>query len=238
MRASKDYFEKIKKEKLDGVLRIRFANIHMHSHVKTYDDVDMEFKKITGIEEYKLIIPLLFQQHYRKYSLSHWMSFCDYWKDKMSRIIIAYNTRKRGKLQILALAFVIEGQWYEGNNLLGRENDVYVRCICSGCFCGGETLRFIKQIYRKTKYRRIKLNAEPDKSVLHFYKKHGFTMLKECYIDQWGIRYPEFLYCFDKFELKDGEEIEENPSDFYPGLMYYVFEIPKALLSFDFKVWS
>jgi hypothetical protein len=221
--------EIVRRMKQDGIMRIRFANIDIrNNNNKSCKYISSEFSRISGLGE-GVDIPSLLLHHYRKYNLRHFKTFCNTWVKQLSRVIIAYM-RFKERFVILGVAFIIEGKWIEDGIIYGNDTDVYIRCLCSSCFCGGDIIRYIKKLYKGTKFTRLKLNSEPEKRVLDFYYKHGFVMLENCFIDQWGIKFPEMIYCFDtKINIYKGECISTSPEDFFPGIMFYVFMIPRLL---------
>ena len=153
--------------------------------------------------------------HYNAYTYEYWKKFVDTYIDSINNVVISYMYGKENKINILGITILIED--------ISKRN-VYVRCICSKCHTGGIMMKYIINKYNNDKlYDYMYLHSEPDSYVLRFYKKHGFLMLKEYNIDEYGIRYPKMLLPLNTNYSIDTTNIKTD--FFFPGLMYYVIKL-------------
>lgn len=148
--------------------------------------------------------------HYGKFSIAYWNAFLKENIPLVTNVIIVYSGVVN--LKILAIALLTE------NNI---NNNIYIRCICSNCHNGGNLMRYMITKYKTgtNTFEYIYLHSEPNPNVLGFYKKHGFIMVPKFYIDIFGIRYPQMLYLLNM----NSSMPEKIITDFFPGVMFYVF---------------
>lgn len=184
--------------------------------------INEEFYKHSRYILEEPLYKLLKKQYYR-YSNVYWKMFIKYWLPRITNCVFLYTTRdmmpqlfKKKEQNVIICGVML----YIRKPRLG---EIYVRVLCSNCFCGGKTLEhlFTKYMYDKT-YNRISLNSDP--SAVDFYKKHGFLFTNKAYIDIFGVRYPYMIKKtgFD-LQLDKDERILVMEGGYWPGIGYYIW---------------
>jgi hypothetical protein len=200
-----------------------------------YNTVDIDIKevpnyrRVEAIEEafrnhanYNLEVPIykLLKRHYCSYSTIYWKVFLKCWLPRITNCVFLYTTRdmmpelfpkKDNNVIICGIMFYIRKP---------RVKEIYVRVICSNCFCGGKTIEhlLIKYMYDK-QFDRISLNSDP--SATEFYKKHGFVFTNKAYTNIFGVRYPYMIRKTGAvLQLDKDERVEDR---YWPGIGFYVW---------------
>ena len=206
------------------------------THRLIYNTVDIDIKDIARsdrlgyIDEefyrhshYRLEEPIyrMLKKHYCRYSKIYWKVFVKCWLSKITNCVFLYTTRdmmpelfktKGNNVIICGIMFYIRKP---------RLSEIYVRVLCSNCFCGGKTLEhlFTKYMYDKT-YNRISLNSDP--SAVDFYKKHDFVFTNKAYTDIFGVRYP-YMVRKTGFDLQLDKDERILEGGYWPGIGYYIW---------------
>jgi hypothetical protein len=193
-------------------------------------DANEKLKKINCVfvDKYGEHICLIkeLKRHYGRYTYKCWQEFLFSCFTSITNVVFQYKIQigdALSKVSIVSIALLIEDD---------KNRNVYIRCICSNCHKGGFMMQYIIDKYRRKSYDYIHLNSEPDPYVLRFYRRYGFLMLNEVYINAYGIRYPKMVLPINK-RYKVSDHLIVNTSWFFPGFMYYIiicYEKIKGLL--------
>jgi hypothetical protein len=208
---------KVRRMREHGLLDAKFCWICLksisHDLFTRKQYIQHKYKEVT---KSSLSIPLeeLFHHQYMRNGMKHWDDFIGRYLPVCDQIVICYtNVSASIDTFVCGVCLLIEGEWVEEDKQkFGHVNDVYVRCLCSNCYCGSVLLKCIISYYTKKRKRhrfdRITLHSEPLPQVLSFYSKHNFITLNKCIEGCDGLQYPfmvRMMRTQKKTVLRNGE---------------------------------
>lgn len=199
----------IKDKRSQDTLHIDFTWIDMR-HLSDYDERRKVIEHNMGYDLVDII-----QLHYMSHNRPYWENFIDYCMTVCDTVCFAATSRVHHPdifmnyeydLFILGIGLFVE-----------YSDEVYVRCLCSNSKCGGKILEEVKQKYviESKRFKRLMLHSEPTVSIIMFYVKHGFVMLKKSMNDKNGIVYPVMVCPLRKDNgieqiLNQGERLDHT----------------------------
>lgn len=141
--------------------------------------------------------------HYQKYDDDHWITYIKTWLPECNGL---FWTSYKNVCTGLALCII-------------KQDEIYVRLLCSMCRCGGQLLQYIQTSAREQNIPRVRLHSEP--KCVGFYRKYGFLTINEDYeTNVFGVRYPTMVWGIIH---KERESLCQGT--FFFGWMFYIQEI-------------